>query len=537
MKLAGLPVHQLAESIHFEVSSVYKWLNGKRLPQDSSFTLLSSFIANYIADKLAHGTPLEASINRFLLAYAPAPEALHEAASVVDKERLYAEWVKQVLAVTYEQAKWNVLDVEADWSIGQQEPASKKSINKAPKEERILEQDESSEITEMNALAGQAEMYWASDSYYRLFSRLLEEAAHIQPDGEKKIVSIVHWGNDIIHQSEGVRTPIIELLQQLAERQWVFDIGYVHDQFEGVTFESFMKLLNSYIDCTGIRYYFSKHSCKMISFDRIAVVAGVGAVMSYATEGRGDLTLLVRDEQVVAQLLAYYEKVMQGFQPVLEQHSQDPLIQIYAEEWNFSYSDVYAITPSLPPVLMSDQLFESVLKQFSTQTANEPHMQKFVDNMREKKGSTVEALHSYHFYCIFAKCVFLKFLRAGKMKFFGQQMSFTVAERIDCIRHLIQMVQMPTVNILIQSLQDSDFRDVKRFILYDEEHLILQMPTNSRSSAATTSTHVSIHNAYITNLYKARYLNHWEHSDWKTKDKLYWITWLEKQLVWLEKML
>ncbi|MFW5433437.1 hypothetical protein [Paenibacillus apiarius] len=527
MDITGLTARRLAHTLHFEVSSVYKWMTGQRLPQQNSMARLCNSIAAEIAGLIVPDSPMEDRIRPLLLCYAAEPE---ESFSSMPRQKHYEQWVEHALQHAYTVSKFSKRH-HASWPF-----AASGADGASPDMAAAAGQSMQPVCADYPIPAG-AEICGHSESYHQALLALLKEAGKAGDVADKQLISIVRWGSDMLSEPEDMRQGLIRQLKQLSRQGWGLAVGYIHDLYEEISYDSFKKLIAVHIQCPEINYFMPSSNYKLISIDRVTVISGVGALLSYHLHDQGrDLTIIVRNTEAVGQMLMYYRNVLKTFRPLIRTHDQDPAIAADAEEWNYLAGDMYILLRHIPTIFMPDKLFERVLEQLKLPLFS-GNQDELIHNMREKRALMLTQMTSYKFYCKLSKSTFMQFVRTGKLTLFGVDLHFSVQERIECIEYLMQMLGNPTVNLLVYNLQDIEHKRLNRAILFDDNQLKIELrvkPSGHKTGSAAESIHISIEDPFIVSLFKQRYLLSWEHADWKSKDKAHWIRWLEKHLAWLD---
>ncbi|WP_157259538.1 hypothetical protein [Paenibacillus sp. OSY-SE] len=527
MDITGLTARRLAHALHFEVSSVYKWMTGQRLPQQNNMTSLCHSIAAEIAGLIVPDSPMEDRIRPLLLCYAPEPEESH---SSMPRKKQYEQWVEHALQHAYTLSKFSKRN-HASWPF---------QANEADEASPFLAEADGHSIQPLHGtchLPIGAEICCNSQSYHQALLDMLKEAGKAEDSADKQLVSIVRWGSDLLNEPEDMRKGLIRQLKQLSQQGWELGVGYIHDLYDEISYDSFKRLIAVYLECPEINYFMPNSNYKMVSIDRVTVISGVGALLSYNLQEQGfDLTIIVRNTEAVSQMLTYYRNVLKTFRRLIRTYDQDPAITTDAEHWNYLAGDMYLLTRTIPSIFMPDKLFERMLEHLKVPSFTNSR-DELIHNMREKRALMLTQMSSYKFYCKLAKSSFIQFVRTGKMTLFGVDLCFSVQDRIECVKHIIHMLGYPTVNLLVYNLQDMEHKRVSRLILFEDNQLKVQLrvkPSGHKAFSGEENVHISIEDPFIVGLFKQRYLLNWDHADWKSKDKAHWIRWLEKHLAWLE---
>lgn len=420
-----MPPNILAKQINFEPSSIYKWLNGGRIPSAKNADIVISEIAQAFAAELCKSIVIEESFSHMLdkLGITPDPECLENSAGKLKDrpaapyargERGYTVLLVQILTDAYQTSKEEMMDDrEKDIGLGsgvkqgRQEEGS--FIDPDRLEDRIME--------------------------------LLECIADIQAQEQTKIFYIIHDPLVPFRILEKLSTEKEDLLRRLLDSGWTLCVLLCVDRY----YHNLLSITRRLLRLTGSmsnfewRYTFTDNARTLLG--NILVMGKKCAVISFPSgNSHTEYAMSVDNPRMLEGLFQFYNERIPNFKPLFSPYSCADLYNSDKLVSGLASGGKHLVSSKVDVDFLSEELFQSLKDKLAMDPTGKLRDSTPIIKSMEAEYRVYGYWSQKKYNHIIPGRELIRYAESGELEICGHTYKFTAKQRIrhfnlimDCI--------------------------------------------------------------------------------------------------------
>jgi len=514
MDVTGISTKKIAAHLHFEVSTIYKWISGKRLPDQSHFDQVIDRLVTLFSIRLIESP---ASATRFNLYMQTLNVRWASLAPRDMTEGAYFRSIKQLLTDLYLNNKMYQTDHRVMRAVQQNGSAGANAAYDA-----TIDLNNTTTIHSYSSMLDYAIHLFQQASQFD--DDLPRAIYYLTDDAEKDPLVNEERGNSLFAK-----------INEVLDKGWQFHylIAY-KGELSDTTLKSILEFQSKHANMCAKSMRLDELS--MIP-QRMLVVSGIGAITYYGNLYAEDqFCFVTRDGAAVAKLAGYCERIshrfIRAFRPIF----------CNADYINYFYSltagELSRMGNGFGMMLLHDELFMAFLGELKLPHANKLLVEAFSrEAMFELRNMYMNAFQSHtpqRF--ILSENDVAHYIHTGIIHMAGTVRYVAPEQRLAHMQHLFQLAKQGALQCLLLPPNEKHklFGREWSIISNCKATVKLYQDPTPGSEGISCSVLLTEDPAAIKAM-KAYFQSVWDEAKQERKEPAYIIHWLERQIDWLAR--